>query len=61
MVALIVLAAGIGLGDPTNWTWAALGGSYVVNTLDFLAQTKPFSVLILLAVALAIFMTRLKY
>jgi hypothetical protein len=61
MISLIALAAGVGLGEPENWTWAARGGAYVVNSLDFLAQTRPFSVVVLLALALALFMTRIKY
>ena len=61
MVALIILAAGIGLGHPENWTWAAAGGPYVVNAITVLADARPWSILILAALALALFMTRLKY
>ena len=34
---------------------------YVVNALHFLALTKPWSPVILFALALALFMTRIKY
>ena len=61
IVALVALGLGIGLTDPDDWTWAAAGGAYVVNALHFLAITKPWSVIILMAMALAIFMTRIKY
>jgi hypothetical protein len=61
MVALIILAAGIGLGHPENWTWAASGGPYVVNAITFLADGRPWTILVLIALALALFMTRLKY
>ena len=61
MCALIILAAGIGLGQPENWTWAAAGGAHVVNAINFLADGRPWSVVVLLALALALFMTRLKY
>jgi len=59
--ALIILAAGLGLGQPENWNWAAAGGPYVVNAINFLADARPWSILVLLALALALFMTRLKY
>jgi hypothetical protein len=61
MVALIILAVGLGLGQPENWTWASVGGPYVVNAVTFLADGRPWTILILLALALALFMTRLKY
>jgi hypothetical protein len=61
MCTLIILAVGLGVGHPENWTWAAAGGSYVVTALSFLTDTRPWSILILIALALALFMTRLKY
>lgn len=61
MLVLIALALGIGLSDPDDWTWAAAGGPYVVNALHFLALGKPWSPIILLALALALFMTRIRY
>jgi len=60
-MALIILAAGLGLGHPENWTWADAGGAYVVNAVTFLAAGRPWSIIILVALALALFMTRLKY
>jgi hypothetical protein len=61
MCAFIALAAGLGLGHPENWTWAAAGGAYVVNAVQFLTDLRPWSIIILCALALALFMTRLKY
>jgi hypothetical protein len=61
MLALIILAIGLLIGHPENWTWAASGGAYVVNAITFLADGRPWSVIVLLALALALFMTRLKY
>jgi hypothetical protein len=63
MVALIILAFGLGLSsDPdTTWTWTSMCGSYVVQAVHWLAVTKPWSVVILLALALSLFMTRLRY
>jgi hypothetical protein len=63
MAALIVLAIGLAFGHPENgnWTWAAVGGAYVVNAISFLADMRPWSILALLALALALFMTRLKF
>jgi len=61
MLALIALALGVGLTDPHDWIWAAGGGPYVVKTLDFLGDFKPWSPIALLALALALFMTRIKF
>ncbi|MCE0521505.1 MAG: hypothetical protein LV480_01170 [Methylacidiphilales bacterium] len=59
--ALIVLAVGLGVGQPENWTWDSIGGPYVVNAITFLADARPWSIIFLLALALTLFMTRLKY
>ena len=61
MCAMIALAIGLGLGHPENWNWAAAGGAYVVNAVQFLTDFRPWSIIILCALALALFMTRLKY
>ena len=58
---LIGLAIGLGFGHPENWTWADAAGAYVVNAISFLSMARPWSIIILLALALALFMTRLKY
>jgi hypothetical protein len=59
--ALIILAVGLGFGQPENWTWAAVFGGYAVNAVTFLADGRPWTIIILIALALALFMTRLKY
>ena len=61
MMSLIILAIGLLVGNPDNWTWAAVGGPYVVNAINFLAEGRPWSIIVLLALALTLFMTRLKY
>jgi hypothetical protein len=61
MMAMIILAIGLLVGQPENWTWASVGGAYVVNALNFLAEGRPWSVIVLLALALALFMTRLRF
>jgi hypothetical protein len=61
MTTLIVLAIGLLVGHPENWNWAAAAGPYVVNAITFLADGRPWTVIVLLALALALFMTRLKY
>ena len=61
ILALLGLALGLGLGNPDSWNWAAAGGPYVVNAIAFLAAGRPWSIIILCALALALFMTRLKY
>jgi hypothetical protein len=60
-VALLALGLGVGLTNPDDWSWASIGGAHVLNALHFLSITKPWCVVILLAVSLAIFMTRIKY
>jgi hypothetical protein len=60
-MALIILAIGLLVGQPENWTWAAMGGGYVVNAVNFLAEGRPWTIIVLMALALALFMTRLKY
>ncbi len=59
--ALVILAIGLLVGHPENWTWAAAGGGYVVQAVTILADARPWSVIGLIALALALFMTRLKY
>jgi len=61
MMALIILAVSLLIGQPENWTWDAILGGYMVNAINFMAQTRPWSVIILMALALTLFMTRLKY
>jgi hypothetical protein len=61
IVALVALAIGLLLGHPENWNWAAVGGPYVVNAVSVLTAARPWSILILFAAAVALFMTRLKY
>ena len=61
IVILLALAIGLGVGHPDTWTWVASGGAYAVNSLNFLVDSRPWSIIILVALALALFMTRLKY
>ena len=63
MCALVILSIGLWVGHPedNNWSWAAVCGGSVVNAINFLADSRPWSILVLMALALALFMTRLKY
>ena len=61
MAILIFLGLGIELTDPHDWQWAAACGPYVVNALDFLGDYKPWTPVVLFALALALFMTRIRY
>lgn len=61
MMTLIVLAISLLVGGPENWTWPAVGGAYLVNAINFLTEFRPWSVIVLLALALTLFMTRLKF
>ncbi len=61
IAVLLAMGIGVEVTDPKDWTWAAVGGPYVVNALDFLGDFKPWTPIILFALALALFMTRIKY
>ena len=61
MTALIILAIGLGFGHPEDWNWASVGGDAVVSAVHWLTLTRPWSIIVLIALALALFMTRLKY
>jgi hypothetical protein len=64
MMFLIILALGVGATDPDNWTWLQFNGDFgadVANALHFLSITKPWCVVVMLALSLALFMTRIKY
>jgi hypothetical protein len=61
MVAMIILAIGLLVGDPDSWGWVKLGGPYAIEALYFLTNSRPWDIIILFALALALFMTRLKY
>ncbi len=58
---LMALGAGLAFGDPENWHWIDSCGPYVVQGLGYLILGKPWSVCVLFALALALFMTRIKY
>jgi hypothetical protein len=53
MMGMIILAIALLVGQPENWGWIKLGGPYAVQALYYL--------IILFALALTLFMTRLKY
>ncbi len=61
MTALIALGITLAISDPLDWRWIAAAGPYVVQAIDFMVTTRPFSYIICFALALTLFMTRLKY
>jgi hypothetical protein len=61
MLGLIILAISLLVGQPENWGWTAMGGGYLVSAVAFLAEGRPWTIIVLMALALALFMTRLKY
>jgi hypothetical protein len=60
-VACLALGIGLFMSDPSKWRWADPAGPYVVNALVFLGEIKPFSYLLLVAIAVTLFMTRKQY
>jgi len=63
LLILFLIGLGVALmtGDPTDWKVVSAGGPYVVDSIIFLVQAKPFSFVICYALALALFMTRIRY
>ena len=61
LMGMIILAIALLVGQPENWGWVSMGGPYAVQALYFLVQARPWDIIILFALALALFMTRLKY
>jgi len=65
ILALIALGVGLVFTDPANWNWISIFGPYIAPSLfqavDCLASLRPFSSILCYALALALFMTRLKY
>ena len=61
MIGLIILAISLLIGQPENWTWPAVGGPYLVNAVTFLTEFRPWTIIVLLALALTLFMTRIKF
>jgi hypothetical protein len=61
IVAMIILAIALTVGDPDKWGWVQFGGDYATQALYFLIQARPYDIIILFALAVALFMTRLKY
>ena len=61
MAGLIILGVSVAGGDPTSWTWPQIGGPYLQQSINFLADYRPYSYMLCFALALALFMTRLKY
>lgn len=61
MMAMIILAIALEVTDPDSWNWVKLGGPLAVQALYYLTLGRPWDVIILFALALALFMTRLKY
>ena len=47
IVAMIVLAIALAVGQPENWNWIKLGGTYAVQALFFLVDFRPWSIIIL--------------
>jgi hypothetical protein len=63
LLTLALIAIGISLvyGDPNSWQWPDSCGPYVAQAVTFLADARPWSVVISLVLALSLFLTRLKY
>ena len=61
MVALIAFGLGLWFGSPESWTWPTSCGTYVVQFITYATEGRPWSIILCGALALALFMTRLKF
>jgi hypothetical protein len=65
IAALTGLGVALLLTDPTTWTWISLLGPYiapqVAQALQFMQDIRPFASIFCYALALALFMTRIKF
>ncbi len=61
MFFFIFVGLSLLLSQPQEWNWITLCGGYVVRTVQWMADLRPWSIMICMALALALFMTRLKY
>jgi uncharacterized membrane protein YkgB len=61
MFALIAIGISFLITEPENWNWISMCGGYVVSGVQFMATIRPFGTIICMVLALALFMTRIKY
>ena len=61
MVFLIFVGLSLMLSQPIEWNWITLLGTYFVSGVKWLCDLRPWSEMICFALALTLFMTRLKY
>jgi len=61
MVTLIALGISLIVSNPMDWRIIASTPTFITDGLNFMVMTKPFSPVVCFALALALFMTRLKY
>jgi hypothetical protein len=65
ILAFMVLGVALLLSDPTTWGWVSVLGPYiapqVATALQFMQDIRPFASIFCYALALALFMTRIKF
>jgi hypothetical protein len=60
-IALLALGGGLMFGKPEEWKWPDLCGPYVVETISFCTDLRPWSYILCFVLAMALFMTRKIY
>ncbi len=58
---LIFVGASLMFSNPIEWNWITILGDYFVSGVKWLCDLRPWSEMIAFALALALFMTRLRY
>ena len=62
-MTVVILGFGLALWflPIENWRWVAIFGSDAITYVDFLLKAQPFSTIVLVVIATALFMTRKVY
>jgi len=61
MLFCIFVGGSLMLTDPLSWTIMARMPGQIIEGITFMQKAEPFSSLVCFALALALFMTRIKY
>ena len=61
ILALVALGAGLWFGQPDTWKWPDACGPYAVQFVTYASEGRPWTIILCGAIALALFMTRLRY
>jgi hypothetical protein len=61
MLFCLFVGISVMVADPLSWSIMARAPSQIPMAIEFMQKAEPFSSLVCFALALALFMTRIKY